>query len=201
MHKRPGVHAHAARALRFRGPAVLATTRAAARVPHRGGEYRANTARGDGTGAWGAAWTAPTAQRAARGTFAPSVRKGLVAQGVPEGTQGGAQKAVCNAVLEVVKGAPHGTQGGTRGYSRKFIPDGATAGTTVVGASVGERAGVSVGAGVGVGVTAQTHTRRWTARQNAGSPSAPRCSVLRAPAVTCHTQTYSPPPQESLSTN
>ncbi len=58
---------------------------------------RASTARGDETGACGTAWTAPTAQRAARGTFAPSVTRGYTR---------GSSNAVCNAVLEVVKGAP-----------------------------------------------------------------------------------------------
>jgi hypothetical protein len=103
---------------------------------------------------------------AIRGTFAPSVSKGLTAQGVPEGTQGGAQKRYACGT--------RGRKRGTPRHAGKLIPDGAMAGTTVVGASVAEGVvgvsvcggavgGVGPGAGVGLfvragdGVAAQTH--------------------------------------------
>jgi len=77
----------------FHGPDVFATT--AARVPHRGGaSTKASTACGDGPALVGAGWTAPVAHRAAEGSFARALVKGLPrgAQGYSRSSNGGTHR-------------------------------------------------------------------------------------------------------------
>jgi hypothetical protein len=131
---------HSAANAGFRGTAVSAATSSSESTPSSRrvpSEYRMRR----WTGACGAAWTAPTAQRrAARGTFAPSVSRGVPNPGGTQGYSRGAEKRHAGGTRGRERGTPWHSE---RSRVRKLIP----------------------GAGVGEGVPAQT--RRWTARHRA----------------------------------